>query len=289
MGKYYWVSLFYFFLLNAVGTLATTNDLPQPTQGDSSVESEESVESQPDTRQFEGLIQNQLSKFLSQYEDLHIPALPPLNINGDDQYSISLALSNLNIRGISDIDVTAFTHTSEGIQDNKQDFQTFRMKFNKLFLDVGTYNAAGHLLNLPFNGEGPMSLGFINLDITIDFTWDNFTFVYIGNCVADDTSKYDLDVQRMQVQFDGLNEGTDQGQLINIVLSSFGPDIIDYLEVLLNSSLYPAVDDALVAILNGALSCPNNNNTEQFDISEVPVIIEDLLTSFLPFQEYKNE
>ncbi|KAK4323536.1 hypothetical protein Pmani_005769 [Petrolisthes manimaculis] len=164
-----------------------------------------------------------MSEFLSQFEDLHIPALPPLNINGDDQYSVSLALSDLNIRGISDIDVTEFTHTSEGFQANRQDFQTFRMKFNKLYLDVGTYNAAGHLLNLPFNGEGPMSLGFINLDITIDFTWDPFKPLYRA---------------ASQVQFDGLNEGTDQGQLINIVLSSFGPDIIDYLEVLLNSSLY---------------------------------------------------
>ncbi|KAK4297144.1 hypothetical protein Pmani_030417 [Petrolisthes manimaculis] len=236
---------------------------------------------------FEGVIESQLSEFLSQFEDLHIPALPPLNINGDDQYSVSLALSDLNIRGISDIDVTEFTHTSEGFQENRQDFQTFRMKFNKLYLDVGTYNAAGHLLNLPFNGEGPMSLGFINLDITIDFTWDSFEPLYIGSCVADNTSKYDLDLQRMQVQFDGLNEGTDQGQLINIVLSSFGPDIIDYLEVLLNSSLYQAVDDALVSILNGVLSCPNNE--EQFDISEVPVIIEDLLTSFLPLHKYKNE
>ncbi|KAK4300059.1 hypothetical protein Pmani_027716 [Petrolisthes manimaculis] len=90
-----------------------------------------------------------------------------------------------------------------------------------------------------------------------------------------------------QFQFDGLNEGTDQGQLINIVLSSFGPDIIDYLEVLLNSSLYQAVDDALVSILNDVLSCPNNE--EQFDISEVPVIIEDLLTSILPLHKYKNE
>ncbi|KAK4317740.1 hypothetical protein Pmani_011216 [Petrolisthes manimaculis] len=118
------------------------------------------------------------TEFLSQFEDLHIPALPPLNINGDDQYSVSLALSDLNIRGISDIDVTEFTHTSEGFQANRQDFQTFRMKFNKLYLDVGTYNAAGHLLNLPFNGEGPMSLGFINLDITIDFTWDPFKPLY---------------------------------------------------------------------------------------------------------------
>ncbi|KAK4290565.1 hypothetical protein Pmani_036544 [Petrolisthes manimaculis] len=123
-------------------------------------------------------------QFLSQFEDLHIPALPPLNINGDDQYSVSLALSDLNIRGISDIDVTEFTHTSEGFQANRQDFQTFRMKFNKLYLDVGTYNAAGHLLNLPFNGEGPMSLGFINLDITIDFTWDPFKPLYNGRCVA---------------------------------------------------------------------------------------------------------
>ncbi|KAK4302594.1 hypothetical protein Pmani_025328 [Petrolisthes manimaculis] len=125
-----------------------------------------------------------MSEFLSQFEDLHIPALPPLNINGDDQYSVSLALSDLNIRGISDIDVTEFTHTSEGFQANRQDFQTFRMKFNKLYLDVGTYNAAGHLLNLPFNGEGPMSLGFINLDITIDFTWDPFKPLYNGRCVA---------------------------------------------------------------------------------------------------------
>lgn len=85
------------------------------------------------------------------------------------------------------------------------------------------------------------------------------------------------------MQFDGLNEGTDQGQLINIVLSSFGPDIIDYLEVLLNSSLYQAVDDAFVSILNGALQCPNNS-ADQFDSSEAAVIIEDLLTSFLPFR-----
>ncbi|KAK4304761.1 hypothetical protein Pmani_023307 [Petrolisthes manimaculis] len=125
-----------------------------------------------------------MSEFLSQFEDLHIPALPPLNINGDDQYSVSLALSDLNIRGISNIDVTEFSHTSEGFQANRQDFQTFRMKFNKLYLDVGTYNAAGHLLNLPFNGEGPMSLGFINLDITIDFTWDPFKPLYNGSCVA---------------------------------------------------------------------------------------------------------
>lgn len=86
------------------------------------------------------------------------------------------------------------------------------------------------------------------------------------------------------MQFDDLNKGTDQGQLINIVLSSFGPDIIDYLEVLLNSSLYPALDDAFVAILNNALGCPDNS-TSQYDGSEVPVIIEDLLTSLLPIRE----
>ncbi|KAK4320006.1 hypothetical protein Pmani_009076 [Petrolisthes manimaculis] len=160
---------------SGVGSQQDAESESQQDNGDSSEEFVESVESEPDTRIFEGVIESQLSEFLSQFEDLHIPALPPLNINGDDQYSVSLALSDLNIRGI---DVTEFTHTSEGFQANRQDFQTFRMKFNKLYLDVGTYNAAGHLLNLPFNGEGPMSLGFINLDITIDFTWDPFKPLY---------------------------------------------------------------------------------------------------------------
>lgn len=86
------------------------------------------------------------------------------------------------------------------------------------------------------------------------------------------------------MQFDDLNKGTDQGQLINIVLSSFGPDIIDYLEVLLNSSLYQAIDDAFVAILNGALQC-KNNRPGQYDRSEAAVIIEDLVTSILSIRE----
>lgn len=61
---------------------------PPHFSGDASVESEKdnTEDDEYGTRDFEGIIQGALSEFLSDYEDFHIPALPPINIDGDEQY-----------------------------------------------------------------------------------------------------------------------------------------------------------------------------------------------------------
>lgn len=60
---------------------------PPHFSGDASVESEEdfSEEDEHDTRKYD-IIQGILHSLLSKYEDLHIPALPPINIDGGEQY-----------------------------------------------------------------------------------------------------------------------------------------------------------------------------------------------------------
>lgn len=44
-----------------------------------------SEEDEHDTRKYD-IIQGILHSLLSKYEDLHIPALPPINIDGGEQY-----------------------------------------------------------------------------------------------------------------------------------------------------------------------------------------------------------
>lgn len=224
---------------------------------------------------FENLIEQKLHDFLSRYDGLFIPELPTFDIEYQDIASIALSLNSLTLTGVSDVSVT-FVH--QGLPGN----QTLQIVLPQINLAVGTYISGGHINNLPFNGKGPMSLTLYKLSVTIKYEWEKYAILYLHSCVKDNSTNYDLDLRRMQAHFGNLNAGTDQGQLIDIMISSFGPDIIDYLEDLLNTSLYDILDDAFVALVNSILGCQNAEELPlEMVVSDAAQLVEDLLRTFL--------
>nr|XP_045581192.1 uncharacterized protein LOC123744994 [Procambarus clarkii] len=229
------------------------------------------------------LIEKRLREYLSQYEGLHIPELPTLDIENSDIISIALSLNDLTLTGVSNVNVLNFTH--EGNSHNGS--QTLSMVLPQISLTVGAYISAGHINNLLFNGEGPMSLTLYDLSLILTYDWDKHTITYLQSCVKDNTTNFDLNLRRMQVHFENLNAGTDQGQLIDIVFSSFGPDIVEHLENLLNNSWYDVLDDAIVNLINNATKCPELEETPPIEeaISNFALVVEDLLTSFFDIKK----
>ncbi|XP_071524801.1 uncharacterized protein [Panulirus ornatus] len=221
------------------------------------------------------IIQKQLEKYLSKFEGLHIPAIPTIDIEYEDIVSVAFSLNNIDLSGVSNVNVTEFAHHGK-----KPGSQSLTTVLPQISLSIGDYVSAGHLLNLPFNGEGPVSLTLYDLSINITYEWDSYS-IFSGYCASDNSTKFDLDLRRMQVNFENLNPGTDLGQLINIVLSSFGPDIVDYLELQLNTSLNGPLDDAIINLVNHL--CPNLNEDDTLDhkISDAGQALEDLLHAFL--------
>ncbi|KAG7165586.1 uncharacterized protein LOC121870353 [Homarus americanus] len=227
------------------------------------------------------LLEKELHNYLSQYDGLSIPSLPTLDIGNEDLYSIALSLNNLTLTGVSNVNVTEFKHQGNHRHPGNQ---TLRIILPKISLTVGSYISEGHLLNLPFNGEGPMSITIYNLQILITFDWDTFSLLsYLFSCAADNSTNIDLAIRRMEVHFENLNEGTDQGQLVNIVLSSFGPDIMDYLDMLMDTSLYDPLDNALIGLINSKLVCPKNEEIIPLEtvVSNVAEDVRELFSVFL--------
>ncbi|XP_068208269.1 uncharacterized protein [Palaemon carinicauda] len=207
----------------------------------------------------DNVIAERLNKSLTNYTNLHIPALPTLSYN-DGNISVSLSLADIALKGLLDFNVTGSKVSSKGTETN--------VIFNRVYLDVGHYSSGGHLLNLPFAGEGPLLVAIHKLKIHAFLT--KAVVKNGGFCVEENSAlpfSLDLDQRRLEVKFSNMNPGADQGQLINIVLSSFGPDIIDYLNILLNGKDKEVAHRIVLDIVNTAL-CPDWVSNNPLDNEE---------------------
>lgn len=205
------------------------------------------------------LIEAALKKLLQKYEGLHIPALPTLSYDNGGA-SVALSLSDITLSGTLDMKVKI-------LNQRKENFK-FSVTFDKVSLDVGKYSSGGHLLNLPFAGKGPLLIAIHKLKISVEVTLA--TSNNGGFCVGDIFGlpiQLTLDQRRLEVKFSNMNPGADQGQLINLVLSSFGPDILDYLNILLKGKDKEVADRIVVDVVNTVL-CPgwvSNNPLDDRD------------------------
>ncbi|XP_064078284.1 uncharacterized protein LOC135195766 isoform X2 [Macrobrachium nipponense] len=192
-------------------------------------------------------IEEFLKDLLRKYEGLHIPALPTFTFDNGGGISAALSVSDIMLNGLLDLKVNL------KLSLNKL---TITATFNKVYLDVGRYSSGGHLLNLPFAGEGPLLIAIHKLKIGVEVDFKKS--IDRGVCVGDIyglSTKLILDQRRLEVKFSNMNPGGDQGQLINLVLSSFGPDILDYLKILLTGKDKEVADRIVVDVRqHGALS-----------------------------------
>lgn len=209
-------------------------------------------------------IEDALRKVLQPFDGLHIPALPILNVKKEDYVSIALSLSDLQLTGISNVNVT----------DANIVRRTVNIIMPKITLDVGHYSSGGHIINLPFSGEGPMKIALHKLQINLKIGFSN------SRCAKLLSTTFDLDLPRLEVEFTNMNPGSDQGQLINIAVSSFGPDIIDYLEILLNGGFNSVADEIIVDAINSAL-CPGWVSDSPLNDDRIYTFLNDILQHYL--------
>ncbi|KAK7081763.1 hypothetical protein SK128_016901 [Halocaridina rubra] len=185
-------------------------------------------------------IKNAFEAEFEPYAGIYIPALPVYNVDFGDLASISLSLAKLNLVGLDNFNISALNASSNLPPANIE----IELIFPRIALEVGFYSSGGHILNLPFNGKGSLLLALHKLAIKLSFR------INVITCVMRDSTAYKLDLPRFEVEFSNMNPGTDLGQLLNIVLSSFGTDIFDYLEVLLNGEFHETIDQIVVDIIN---------------------------------------
>lgn len=214
-----------------------------------------------------------LREVLDQYETLAFPGIPTINIVSGDQVSIAISLSDLYLEGLNNVKPSL----DPGLAERRAALQ---LDWKKISLLVGSYTSSGHILNLPFNGEGPMYLRLHDLLVTVSV---NYTIQVIpsGVCAVANTSDYDLDLIRMETHLENLNKGTDQGQLVDLVVPSFGQDIVERLEVLIKSKYYDFLDKTLVGLIN-YVACPTKPEGDVLKTDELMSVMKDIVKDFLP-------
>ncbi|XP_045133875.1 uncharacterized protein LOC123517639 [Portunus trituberculatus] len=232
----------------------------------------------------EGKIQNgtkavreAVGKLLSEYNTVPLPGLPTFNINSD-KISISISLANIYLQGLSDM---KFLDVGVGMIKNKTVHGT--VMFKKIRLLVGTYSSSGHINNLPFNGEGPMYIHLHDFSISFSIKWYFKPFSVIP-CVDYNTSHLALDLLRMETHFDHLNanEGADLGQVVDIVVPSFGQDIVKELEFLLSTTYYEKLDTILVGLINIKTKCTKGIREDVLNTVQVMKMTQDIIKELIP-------
>lgn len=237
----------------------------------------------PASRLFEGAIQEAIQEALKPLADLSLPALPNIEINIDSIASVAISLTDLKLKGLNIVNVENFN------TGNKNNPAVLYLNMPRAAL-TGSFSSGGHLINVPVNGEGPMSVTLHDLAITVSFGWETFNLLQPNLCASSNSSSIDLDLRRLEVNFENLNptEG-DQGQLVNLILSSFGPDIFDYLETFLDTTFYEAIDLAIVGAINGQDTCKSKPTEDlpEVDLSGISVdtFVHQLVEHFTQFQD----
>lgn len=217
-----------------------------------------------------------VGKLLSEYNTVPLPGLPTFNIN-HDKISISISLANIYLQGLSDNELL---DVGVGIK-NKTAHGT--VMFKKISLLVGTYSSSGHINNLPFNGEGPMYIHLHDFSISFSIKWHFKPFSIIP-CVDYNTSHLALDLLRMETHFEHLNanEGADLGQVVDIVVPSFGQDIVKELEFLLSTTYYEKLDTILVGLINIKTKCTKGIRENILNTVQVMEMTQNIIKDLIP-------
>ncbi|XP_063861061.1 uncharacterized protein LOC135101287 [Scylla paramamosain] len=219
-----------------------------------------------------------VGKLLGDYNSGPLSGLPTININSD-KISVSISLANIYLQGLSDMELLEAGAFS-GSRKNKTAHGT--VMFNKISLLVGTYSSTGHINNLPFNGEGPMYIHLHNFSISFSIKWHFKNFII--PCVEYNTSHLTLDLLRMETHFENLNtnEGADLGQLVDIVVPSFGQDIVKQLEVLLSTTYYEKLDTILVGYINTITKCTKGTREDILNTAQLMEMTHDIIKDLIP-------
>ncbi|XP_042889293.1 uncharacterized protein LOC122264457 [Penaeus japonicus] len=226
----------------------------------------------------EGLIENAIQNALKPLANLSMPALPTIGIDIENIASVALSLTDLELKGLNLVKVDKVKTGSS------QNPAVLYLNLPHVAL-TGLYSSGGNLINVPFNGEGPMSVTLHDLAITVTFGWETFRPLFSDYCASSNSTGIDLDLRRMEVVFENLNPGSDQGELVNTILSSFGPDIFDYLETFLDTTFYEAIDVAIVGSINAGDLCKSKPSEAlpEIDLSEVDIdaFVQQLVEHFV--------
>ncbi|XP_037776537.1 uncharacterized protein LOC119573381 [Penaeus monodon] len=237
----------------------------------------------PSSRLFEGVIEENIQEILKPLANLSLPALPTIEINIDNIASVAMSLTELELKGLNIVNVASFNPGSKNIP------AVLNLNMPRAVL-TGFYSSGGHLINVPLNGEGPLSVTLHDLAITVSFGWETYNILQMDFCAGYNSSSIDIDLRRLEVNFENLNPTeAEQGELVNTILSSFGPDIFDYLEIFLDTTFYDAIDLAVVGGLNGLDSCKSKPTEEipEIDLSGINVdtFVHQLTEHFTQFQD----
>lgn len=215
-------------------------------------------------------------KMVGERNTVPLPGLPTINID-TGKISISMSLANMYLQGLNDITVL-----EPGLYSGPQNKTAHAtIVFNKISLLVGSYTSAGHINNLPLNGEGPMYIHLHDFSIFFTVKWKP---KFIIPCAEYNTSSLTLDLRRMETHFEHLNEieGADLGQVVDIVVPSFGQDIVKQLDVLLSTKYYDVVDRLLVDAFNTATTCGTGNREDTLNTAQLMELTHDIIKDLVP-------
>ncbi|XP_047473433.1 uncharacterized protein LOC125028132 [Penaeus chinensis] len=234
------------------------------------------------SRILEGTIEEAIQEALKPLANLALPALPTIEINIDNIASVAMSLTDLELKGLNIVNVASFN------LGGKNNPAVLDLNMPRAAL-TGFYSSGGHLLNVPMNGEGPLSVIIHDLAITMSFGWEKFNLLQSDFCAGYNSSSIDIDLRRLEVNFENLNPTeAEQGELINIMVSSFGPDIFDYVETFLDTTFYEAIDIAIIDAINNQ-SCKSKPTEEmpEIDLSGINVdtFVHQLTEHFVQFQD----
>ncbi|XP_063585572.1 uncharacterized protein LOC134762983 [Penaeus indicus] len=236
----------------------------------------------PSSRIFEGKLEELIQQALKPLANLTLPALPTIEVNIDNIASVAMSLTDLELKGLNIVNVA---NLNPGNKDNPL---VLNLNLPRAEL-TGFYSSGGHLINVPLNGEGPLSVIIHDLAITMSFGWEKYNIIQGDFCAGYNSSSIDIDLRRLEVNFENLNPTeAEQGELVNTMLSSFGPDIFDYVETFLDTTFYEAIDNAIIEVVNNQ-SCKSKPIEEmpEIDLSGINVetFVHQLTEHFVQFQD----
>lgn len=222
-------------------------------------------------------LKDMMKDLTKDYQLVPLPGLPPISVEGDT-VSITLSLADIYLHGLTDVDL-------EPIADDIKNFRAgVKAVFHKISLFVGTYSSGGHLLNLPFNGEGPMYLHLHGLSFGVTMAGKPVLGAKYKVCAVSNSTALDFDLERMETRFENLNqnEGADLGQLVEIVVPSFGQDIVQQLAVLLSNKYLKFIDPIVIGLANHFLECDTKPIEDILKADELIEVMNGVIRDLVP-------
>ncbi|KAG0710381.1 hypothetical protein GWK47_022956 [Chionoecetes opilio] len=221
-------------------------------------------------------LKQSIREVLDEYSTISLPGLPTTTFQRGDSVSVSLSLADIYLKGLDDYEMDG---PHPGISTI-----SVSLKFHKLSLLVGTYSSSGHIITLPFNGEGPMYIHLHDLKLALSFKW-RYKFPDII-CAKKNSSTYKFDLRRMETHFENLNavEGPDLGQVVDIVLPSFGQDIVKLLQVIISTKF----DNTIIDLINTFTKCTTESRKDILKTDELMMVIDDVINDLLNGRKNKR-